>query len=76
VSSQDRGLLARLDTLVELLADRHGPAQLPDGHLATAEASVAARAAGVPAVEWRPDRPLEAVLEEVATFQRRIRGRA
>jgi uncharacterized protein (DUF58 family) len=31
---------------------------------------------GVPVVEWRPDRPLEAVLEEVATFQRRIRGHA
>jgi uncharacterized protein (DUF58 family) len=31
---------------------------------------------GVPVVEWRPDRPLEAVLEEVRTFQRRIRGHA
>ena len=30
----------------------------------------------VPVVEWRPDRPLEAVLEEVAAFQRRIRGHA
>jgi uncharacterized protein (DUF58 family) len=31
---------------------------------------------GVPVVEWRPDRPLEAVVEEVRTFQRRVRGRA
>jgi uncharacterized protein (DUF58 family) len=31
---------------------------------------------GVPVVEWRHDRPLEAVVEEVRTFQRRVRGRA
>jgi hypothetical protein len=47
VPSQDRGLLARLDALVELVADRHGLALLPDGRLAAAEARVAARAAGV-----------------------------
>ena len=43
----DRGLLARLDTLVELVAERHGLALLPDGRLAAAEARAAARAAGL-----------------------------
>jgi hypothetical protein len=47
VPSQDRGLLARLDALVELAADRHGLALLPGGRLAAAEARVAARAAGL-----------------------------
>jgi hypothetical protein len=46
VPANDRGLLARLDALVELVADRHGFALLPDGRLAAAEARVAARAAG------------------------------
>gem|GEM_PF-966966 len=46
----DRGLLARLDALVALVADRHGLALLPDGRLATAEARVAARAAGLAAL--------------------------
>jgi hypothetical protein len=45
--THDRGLLARLDTLVELAADRHGLALLPDGRLAAAEARVAARAASI-----------------------------
>jgi hypothetical protein len=45
--SQERGLLARLDALVALVADRHGLALLPDGRLAAAEARVAARATGV-----------------------------
>ena len=45
--SADRGLLARLDALVELAADRHGLALLPGGRLAAAEARVAARAAGL-----------------------------
>jgi hypothetical protein len=44
---QDRGLLARLDALVELVADRHGLALLPGGRLAAAEARVAARVAGL-----------------------------
>ena len=43
----DRGLLARLDALVELAADRHGLALLPGGRLAAAEARAAARAAGL-----------------------------
>ena len=43
----DRGLLARLDTLVELVADRHGLALLPSGRLAAAEARVVARVAGL-----------------------------
>jgi hypothetical protein len=47
VPPTDRGLLARLDALVELAADRHGLALLPDGRLAAAEARVAARAAGL-----------------------------
>jgi hypothetical protein len=53
--SSDRGLLARLDALVELAADRHGLALLPGGRLAAAEARVAARAAGIrlPRVEGR-----------------------
>ena len=45
--SQDRGLLARLDALVELAADRHGLALLPGGRLAAAEARVVARAIGL-----------------------------
>jgi hypothetical protein len=47
VLSTHRGLLARLDALVELVADRHGLALLPGGRLAAAEARVAARAAGL-----------------------------
>jgi hypothetical protein len=47
VPPKDRGLLARLDALVELVADRHGLALLPDGRLAAAEARVAARATGL-----------------------------
>jgi hypothetical protein len=47
VPSQDRGLLARLDALVTLAADRHGLALLPDGRLAAAEARVAIRATGL-----------------------------
>jgi hypothetical protein len=47
VPPTDRGLLARLDALVELAADRHGLALLPGGRLAAAEARVAARAAGL-----------------------------
>jgi hypothetical protein len=31
VPSPDRGLLARMDALVALVADRHGLALLPDG---------------------------------------------
>ena len=45
--SHDRGLLARLDAVVDLAADRHGLALLPGGRLAAAEARVAARAAGI-----------------------------
>jgi hypothetical protein len=47
VPSPDRGLLARLDALVQLAADRHGLALLPGGRLAAAEARVAARAAEI-----------------------------
>jgi hypothetical protein len=47
VPSSDRGLLARLDALVALAADRHGLALLPGGRLAAAEARVAARATGL-----------------------------
>src|SRR6266511_2979289 len=47
VPPKDRGLLARLDALVGLVADRHGFALLPDGRLAAAEARVAAHATGL-----------------------------
>jgi hypothetical protein len=47
VPPQNHGLLARLDALVELAADRHGLALVPGGRLAAAEARVAARAAGL-----------------------------
>jgi hypothetical protein len=43
----DRGLLARLDALVELAVDRHGLALLPGGRLAAAEARMAARVIGL-----------------------------
>jgi hypothetical protein len=42
VPPHDRRLLARLDTLVALITDRHGLALLPDGRLA-AEARMAVR---------------------------------
>jgi hypothetical protein len=48
-ATHQRGLLARLDALVALVADRHGLALLPDGRLAAAEAQVAARAIGLAA---------------------------
>jgi hypothetical protein len=47
VPTTDRGLLARLDALVALVADRHGLALLPNGRLAAAEARVAVRATGL-----------------------------
>ena len=53
----DRGLLARLDALVELAADRHGLALLPGGRLAAAEARVAARAAGLTPTTRGPAAP-------------------
>ena len=58
MSSQDRGLLARLDTLVELVADRHGLALLPDSRLAAAEARVAAQAAELAAPRGNRSRRL------------------
>jgi hypothetical protein len=47
VPPTDRGLLAHLDALVALVADRHGLALLPDGRLAAAEVRMAVRAAGL-----------------------------
>jgi hypothetical protein len=47
VPSSDRGLLARLDALVALAADRHGLALLPGGRLAAAEARMVARVTGL-----------------------------
>jgi hypothetical protein len=47
VPLHDLGLLARLDALVELAAERHGLALVPGGRLAAAESRVAARAAGL-----------------------------
>jgi hypothetical protein len=49
VPPKDHGLLARLDTLVALVVERHGLALLPDGRLAAAEARVAVQAAGLAA---------------------------
>jgi hypothetical protein len=51
-----RGLLARIDALVALVADRHGLALLPDGRLAAAEARVAVRATGLAARRSRGPR--------------------
>ena len=45
--ASEHGLLARLDALVEVVADRHGLALAPGGRLAAAEARLAARAAGI-----------------------------
>ena len=81
--SHDRGLLARLDALVTLAADRHGLALLPGGRLAAAEARVAARATGLaPPQEPAGHRPgttqreavelLRAVAEGVGLL--RVRG--
>jgi hypothetical protein len=83
VPSSDRGLLARLDALVELAAERHGLALLPGGRLAAAEARVAASATGlgpprgpaarVPAVTQRDAvELLRAVAEGVGLL--RVRG--
>ncbi len=62
--SPERGLLARLDALVALAADRHGLALLPDGRLAAAEARVAVRATGLGArarpTHGRPSQPAAA----------------
>jgi hypothetical protein len=80
--SEDRGLLARLDALVELVADRHGLALLPGGRLAAAEARVAARVAGLgpprgpgargPATQREAVELLRAVAEGVGLL--RVRG--
>jgi hypothetical protein len=83
VPSQDRGLLARLDALVALAADRHGLALLPGGRLAAAEARVAARAVGISPARGRAPRGsvmaqrdavelLQAVAEGVGLL--RVRG--
>jgi hypothetical protein len=47
--TSEQGLLARLDALVGIVADRHGLALAPGGRLAGAEARMAARAAGIAA---------------------------
>jgi hypothetical protein len=81
VPPKDRGLLARLDALVALVADRHGLALLPDGRLAVAEARVAAQATGLAgstggrgrtAVERDAVELLRAVAEGVGLL--RVRG--
>ena len=46
---QNGGLLAPLDALVALVADRHGLALLPNGRLTAAEARVAGLASPAPA---------------------------
>lgn len=76
-SSSDRGLLARLDALVELAADRHGLALLPGGRLAAAEARVAARATGIrtPGVEALARRDAVELLRAVAEGVGLLRAR-
>jgi hypothetical protein len=69
VPSHDRRLLARLDALVELVADRHGLALLPGGRLAAAEARVAARAAGL-AAHREPTAPAAGVTQREAVETR------
>jgi hypothetical protein len=78
VPSHDRRLLARLDALVELTADRHGLALLPDGRLVAAEARVAGFAPpgrpgrGAPTTQREAVELLRAVAEGVGLL--RVRG--
>ena len=76
-SSSDRGLLARVDALVELAADRYGLALLPGGRLAAAEARVAARATGIrtPGVEALARRDAVELLRAVAEGVGLLRAR-
>jgi hypothetical protein len=57
VPTPDRGLLARLDILVGLVAERHGLALLSDGRLAAAEARIAAGPPGSPPPEGPAAQP-------------------
>jgi hypothetical protein len=66
VPANDRGLLARLDALVALAADRHGLALLPDGRLAAAEARVAIRVTSLARSAARPGGRGRAVVERDA----------
>jgi hypothetical protein len=66
VPANDRGLLARLDALVALAADRHGLALLPDGRLAAAEARVAIRVTSLARPAARPGGRGRAVVERDA----------
>ena len=66
VPTPDRGLLARLDILVELVAERHGLALLPDGRLAAAEARIAARATGLTAPRGSGGGPAPGVTQREA----------
>jgi hypothetical protein len=81
VPSHDRGLLARLDALVALVADRHGLALLPGGRLAAAEARVAMRVLGLagPGPGGQPERaggpgPTMAEQEAVALLRALAEG--
>ena len=68
----DRGLLARLDALVELTADRHGLALLPDGRLAAAEARVVAHAAGLAAPRGQTGRASGVTQREAVELLRAV----
>jgi hypothetical protein len=70
VASQDRGLLARLDALVDLAANGHLLALLPDGRPSVAEAQVAVRASGLPGSSGRPVIRVRAARDEcdIATW--------
>jgi hypothetical protein len=72
VPSPERGLLARLDALVELAAERHGLALLPGGRLAAAEARVAARACGLAPPGRSPGRGLNLPQREAVELLRAV----
>jgi hypothetical protein len=72
VPTSDRGLLARLDALVELAADRHGLALVPGGRLAAAEARVAARATGLAAPRGPTGRAPGATQREAVELLRAV----
>jgi hypothetical protein len=72
VPPHDRGLLARLDALVELAADRHGLALLPGGRLAAAEARMAARVTGLAPTRGTAERALGVTQREAVELLRAV----
>ena len=68
----DLGLLARIDALVELAAERHGLALLPGGRLAAAESRVAARAAGISSARGSSPRGSAVALRDAVELLRAV----